>query len=82
MQGRRTDTDPYLYESGDYGFWEGLWYCCPKKGFLGCLGDGVRNHKVTEHEDKTITASPSILIATHDVGTWHGFLEKGVWREC
>ena len=34
-----------------------------------------------EHEDGTITVTPSIVITTH-VGTWHGFLERGVWREC
>jgi Family of unknown function (DUF6527) len=37
-------------------------------------------HRVTEHEDGTITVSPSI--APREPGGWHGFLERGVWREC
>jgi len=39
------------------------------------------NHTVTEHEDGTITVSPSILITDGENKTeWHGYLEKGVWR--
>ena len=45
----------------------------------------LSKHTVTEHEDGTITVSPSILITMRgpeDVEkTWHGFLEKGIWRE-
>ena len=37
-------------------------------------------HQVTEHEDGTITVSPSIKISQFSIGTWHGFLECGVWR--
>lgn len=38
---------------------------------------------LTEHEDGTITTSPSILAhATGDATEWHGYLERGVWREC
>lgn len=39
-------------------------------------------HEVTEHEDGTVTVSPSILSTQADHGhDWHGFLERGVWRE-
>lgn len=42
-----------------------------------------KNHRVTEHEDGTITVSPSILANTGEGGVmWHGYLEKGFWREC
>jgi hypothetical protein len=87
MQGRRTDVEPHLQQPGDYGKWEGLWFCRPPwKHAGGCLGNGTSHHKVTEHEDGTITASPSILITIPGLSTgpatWHGFLEKGVWREC
>jgi hypothetical protein len=40
----------------------------------------LAGHRVVEHEDGTITASPSILISEPNVGQWHGFLERGVWR--
>jgi hypothetical protein len=38
---------------------------------------------MVEHEDGTITVSPSInLHPTPGMhGGWHGFLERGVWRQ-
>jgi hypothetical protein len=94
MKGRRVDADPndpnqYPFprlEPGDYGKdVHGVWHCCAPRdtgewytNFHGCL----RGHTVTEHEDGTITVSPSILITQPGVGIWHGFLERGVWREC
>lgn len=63
---------------------DGTWSVCTPNGRIGSLA----NHTVTEHEDKTITVSPSILVysrpAHGDVNErpgWHGFLEHGVWRE-
>lgn len=40
----------------------------------------LSRHTVVEHEDGTITVSPSILI-TGGGRSWHGYLERGVWRE-
>ena len=59
------------------------WYCCTPNGHVGNL----RNHRVVEHEDGSITATPSILvqIAKSDgttVELWHGYLELGLWRSC
>lgn len=42
----------------------------------------LRKHTIQEHEDGTITVSPSILHTEPNVGQWHGFLERGIWREC
>lgn len=95
MQGNRIDAIegdkgwpfPDL-KPGEYGKDEdGVWYCVPPgspEGVLGCLGDGLGNkgHKVTEHEDKSITASPSILISNGQGWSYHGYLERGIWREC
>ena len=39
-------------------------------------------HTIIEHEDGTITVSPSILHNEPNVGQWHGFLERGIWRDC
>jgi hypothetical protein len=42
---------------------------------------------VEEHEDGTITTSPSILskgpvtFGGAEYAEWHGYLEHGVWRE-
>lgn len=60
------------------------WMCSSPNGHVGNL----QQHAIVEHEDGTITVSPSILISTsYDGGKttvelWHGFLERGVWRSC
>ena len=57
------------------------WYCTTPNGLFGNLSA----HRVVEHEDGTITVSPSILVTSghdHKEPSWHGFLERGVWREC
>ena len=64
---------------GDYGQHErGLWLCRTPNGHSGNLS----HHTVLEHDNKTITVTPSILV-TDDTGVlWHGYLKLGVWREC
>ena len=82
-QGRRvpdsSDGAGVVYARGDYGRIGGAWHACTPAGMLGNLSE----HDIVEHEDGTITVSPSILL---DSGRperhWHGFLERGVWREC
>lgn len=67
---------------GAYGSRNGKdWYGTTPTGLLGCLS----KHQITEHEDGTITVAPSILVNSAGAGdrpTWHGYLERGVWREC
>lgn len=98
MIGRRIDHPDVSsldgVEPGDYwqtadGHW---WVAGPVPRYDGhlCLIADVTSWTVTEHEDRTITVSPSIFwgrdgypgsppewAAAH---TWHGFLERGVWR--
>ena len=55
--------------------------------FFACSPDGrlanLAQHTVIEHEDGTISVSPSILVrGGGDDGEWHGYLERGIWREC
>lgn len=86
MLGRRLpdDSDIREAEPGDYFFvtWDKgagprtLWFRDP----LGEAGR-VSKHRVEEHEDGTVTVSPSIAPAPGQAG-WHGFLERGVWREA
>lgn len=95
MIGKRVDQKqevsfPYpALGPGEYGKdLAGVWHCRPPwKHAAG----GVANHAVTEHEDGTITVTPSIKITCwagfEEDGkegnvTWHGYLERGVWREC
>jgi hypothetical protein len=60
-----------------------IWVCRPPgREAAGSL----RNHEITEHDDGTITVSPSILMQSGPdpapgFEDWHGYLERGVWRE-
>lgn len=83
--GRRRDVRPHEMDPGDYGRdpETGDWYArTPAAGELYLCGY-LRNHEVVEHDDGTITVSPSILVShphRDGVRRWHGFLERGVWR--
>lgn len=82
MQGKRHDFGKIVnLEMGEYGKdVDGNWWArVPAPGYsTGMLSD----HQVTEHEDGTITVSPSILMEGHgNKPAWHGYLERGVWHE-
>lgn len=53
--------------------------------FPNCGLGNLKKHTVTEHQDGTITVTPSILITGHENGKptqVHGYLTKGVWKPC
>lgn len=86
MIGRRVypRDDGILYlQEGDYGLdrRDNSWYGRPPGHHAGSF----KQHSVVEHEDGTITVSPSILLTDFDDNgekvIWHGYLEMGVWRE-
>ena len=75
----RMDLAPHELRPGEYGFWRGRWWCKTPNG----LGGALSGHEVIEHDDGTITVSPSILVKQGTDGPeWHGFLERGEWREA
>lgn len=78
MTGARVEYtgDGPLPPSGAYWVRDGKWYGVTPNGLYAGLG----KHDVTEHEDGTITVSPSILTRGHN-REWHGYLERGVWRD-
>lgn len=83
MLGRRFDNpDSVMPEPGDYGRdAAGEWYGLTPNGY----GANLSRHDVVEHEDGTITVGgspPSILVSWCGRPVWHGFLERGVWREA
>lgn len=94
MQGRRVmpDGDGWLAPNlhpGEYGRhtnaeaiadWarQGWWQCCAPDGSQGSINP--EKHRVTEHEDGTITVSPSLDWSQIKPSGWHGWLERGVWR--
>jgi len=84
--GRRLPDDARDFSPGDYQKRKDGrgWYLRPPRGHLGWISTEPGHHTVTEHEDGTITVSPSILHTSVREGVgvvWHGFLERGVWRE-
>ena len=85
MQGKRVELIPQpggfqLLNPGEYGKWtDGTWSACTPNGH----GANLSHHDVVEHEDGTITVTPSILVSNNKDGAlWHGYLTRGVWREC
>ncbi len=84
---RRDNPNDDLPEPGQYGLGsDGAWFGSPPQRLdsdgLPLIAD-LSKHQVVEHEDGTITVSPSILIRRGHTGEqWHGFLERGVWREA
>jgi hypothetical protein len=83
---RPEGTKPWELEPGDYTIRIDAptgariaWVVTPN-------GNGparLEGWDLTEHDDGTITVSPSILAhASGEHAEWHGFLERGVWRSC
>jgi hypothetical protein len=88
IPGVRRDCARHESQPGEYGKTRldgrEVWWCHPpgtteKARYRAGM---LTNHDVVEHDDGTITVSPSILIhAGSDDPGWHGYLERGVWRE-
>ncbi len=83
LERRYVNEEGHLYlTEGFYGKdRDGEWFL----RLRGCHAGTLRKHTVTEHEDGTITVSPSIL--HHEPvnlggATRHGFLERGIWQDC
>lgn len=53
---------------------DGMWWFKHKDEHAGTL---FGTHSVTEHEDGTISVSPSIVGIKI-----HGIVERGIWRDC
>lgn len=93
-QGKRVPDNTFPVNAGEYSKItkevKGMWW--PGKPYWmvrspqNSAGNLV-NHIVRENDDRTITVMPepncsnSILIIQGEK-RWHGFIEKGVWREC
>ncbi len=71
------------FSDSEMSYWKekGIWYLY----LPGCGIGNLSAHKIVEHEDGTITISPSILVTGHDDEKRvqrHGYLERGIWRDC
>lgn len=82
MQGKRRDyDDDAIPQPGEYGKNSvGKWYGVPPNEPE--LIANLSRHDVIEHPDGTITVAPSILVTLpHKKLSWHGYLERGIWRK-
>ena len=85
MQGKRIENNKWPNKQGEYSKWirEGdkdiKWMFMPPKAGYGL--STLSLHKIIEHEDNSITVEGSILVKGKG-GSWHGYLEKGIWREA
>ena len=58
----------------------GWWEVTTPDGHVGSLNPQV--HNVVEHEDGTITVTPSLDMSKRHPGGWHGYLTRGVFETC
>lgn len=70
-------------ESTTISYWkeQGVWYLY----LPGCGLGNLSNHTVVEHEDGTISVTPSIRVQGHESGIVtekHGHLTHGEWKDC
>lgn len=85
MTGRRvyaTEQSPIpVMKPGDYGQdAEGRWWVIPPK--KGVVGGALTLHGIEVHTDGSITVTGSILLPGAHGTSWHGYLERGEWREA
>lgn len=66
-------------DMGQISYWksDGEWWLYIPGGGAGRMPD----HDITEHEDGTITVSPSIALKSGGQRR-HGFLRRGTWHPC
>lgn len=76
---RRVTKAPYQLEPGEYTKAEDGWWA--RTPTAPTLLASLKNHQVEEHEDGTITVSPSILVEVPGTTLrWHGYLKDGNWQ--
>lgn len=95
MQGKRIYPDengwlPPSMKPGEYGYQTcedvkdeprlGWWMICSPDGNIGTLDPSSRT--IIEHEDGTLTVTPSLDWSRQIPGGWYGWLEKGFFRSC
>jgi hypothetical protein len=83
--GRRVyDKQAHELQPGEYTLHsldgEPTWWCGRASRRPADDRQALSGHQVAEHDDGTITVSPSILTGRGE-RQWHGYLEHGVWRE-
>ena len=79
---RRPDGNPdYVNDRQPGDYWrhtDGTWRAITPNGMPVNLADLA---PIEEHDDGTITVTPSIQQLASSKKRYEGFLERGVWRE-
>lgn len=74
---RKDNPTGDMPKPGEYGIDnDGDWMGMTPNGHLANLS----KHKVTEHDDGTISVEPSIKVRTQEETLWHGWLTRGEWK--
>jgi hypothetical protein len=90
LQGRRVEGFGDLERPGDYSFASGiLWAVLPTGSHARLPSQnhgqqGEAEWTIREEPDGTVTVDPSIRqhpINAAGIPGWHGYLERGTWRE-
>lgn len=86
MTGRRITEPPTRWPAGECPYGPGDYWKDAAGDWRGVTPNGLsvwlKNHVIVEHEDGTITVTPSILANGGKKNGWHGYLTKGVWNVC
>lgn len=71
----------FKLQCGEYMYDGEQWWARvpPNRSYPKGAIANLEAHDVVEHEDGTITVSPSIAVSGG--GYWHGYLTRGVWSE-
>jgi hypothetical protein len=77
-----VDGEPALSENPE-NLTGTVWMFMAPHGSIGTL----INHTVREHDDGTISVvagdgSSNSILQTGAQGSWHGYIDHGVWNEC
>ena len=78
-QGKRVNCPIHELQPCEYTCYKGVFYFRTPDVRLSV--GSLAKHCITEHADGTITVTPSILVKQEPVGSWHGYLENGIWRQ-
>jgi hypothetical protein len=78
MKKKRLKRINMELKEGEYKKHNGIWYARPPASEN--MVANLKAHSVIEHEDGTITVSPSILITTWNKRRWHGYLKNGIFE--
>lgn len=84
MTGRRIECPSSSWDAGECPYEPGDYWKDKAGDWRGVTPNGLpvwlKNHQVAEHDDGTISVTPSILANGGKRNEWHGYLTNGEWK--